>query len=225
MRRGRSGVLLGLLIATSGVVACSIAIRRDLSAVPPGQVGFDDMCDLQEYFDALEIKSSPPPRVVTALDIEEGGGKGKATRGGRERFAFENDFQLKHLRRVLEQNWRRIPEQVDRASKIEVEVKWSEKAGAKRVITDEPAELSVGIESWDIPYHVCLSELLYGEPLYRQRRLMWGLPLPGGGAAAAKQPLDGGAGEVVQDAGASPDASRDASSDGKRSDGKQSRDK
>ena len=36
----------------------------------PGQVGFDDMCGLQEYFDALEIETSPPPRVVSALDLE-----------------------------------------------------------------------------------------------------------------------------------------------------------
>ena len=62
-------------------VACSIAIQRDLSTVPPGQVGFDDMCGLQEYFDALEIKTSPPPRVVSALDLEGESG-GKQIRGG-----------------------------------------------------------------------------------------------------------------------------------------------
>src|SRR5262245_33556042 len=96
-------------------VACSIAIRRDLSAIPAGQVGFDDMCGLQDYFDALEIKTSPPPRIVSALDLE-GMSAGKRVRGGRERFAFENEFQLKHLRRVLEENWRRLPESVATAN-------------------------------------------------------------------------------------------------------------
>ena len=94
------------------------------------------MCGLQEYFDALEIKTSPPPRVVSALDLEGQTG-GKRIHGGKERFAFENDFQLKHLRRVLNENWRRLPEPVATASKIEIEVKWSEKAGTKRVVTDE----------------------------------------------------------------------------------------
>jgi hypothetical protein len=51
-------------------------------------------------------------------------------------------------------------ESIPTANKIELEVKWSEKAGAKRVITDEDAELEVGGESVSLPYHVCLSELL-----------------------------------------------------------------
>lgn len=182
---------VGLLLVGVTSVACSIAIRRDLSTVPAGQVGFDDMCGLQEYFDALEIKTTAPPRVVSANELEGESG-GKRMRGGKERFAFENDFLLKHLRRVLNENWRRLPESVATAPKIEIEVKWSEKAGAKRVITDQDAEMSIGAETFSLPYHVCLSELLYGEPLYRQRRVMWGLPLPG--VPAARPPVaDGGA--------------------------------
>jgi hypothetical protein len=165
----------GLLLLGIG---CGIAVQRDLSAIPPGQVGFDDMCGLQEYFDALEIKTSPPPRVVSALDLEGQSG-GKVLHGGKERFAFENDYQLKHLRRVLSENWRRLPDPIANATEIEIEVRWSEKAGAKRVVTDQPSELAVGGQSWPLPYHPCLSELLYGAPLYRQRREMWGLPLPG----------------------------------------------
>jgi hypothetical protein len=203
---------LGLLVVGVAFicVTCGIAIRRDLSTVQPGQVGFDDMCGLQEYFDALEIKTSPPPRVVSALDLE-GTIAGKRVRGGKERFAFENDFQLKHVRRVLNENWRRLPETIDTAPKIEIEVKWSEKAGSKRVLTDESAELTVGGESSALPYHVCLSELLYGETLYRQRRVMWGLPLP---AMPVSRPDagpgagDGGAGhDGAVDAGR-PDAAR-----------------
>jgi hypothetical protein len=199
--------LLGLVALS---VACGIAIRRDLSALPAGQVGFDDMCGLQGYFDALQINTSPPPRVVSALDLEGatgGASGGKRARGGRERFAFENDFQLKAARRVLNENWHRLPEAVDTASKIEIEVKWAEKAGSKRVITDEAAELEVGSETVSLPYHVCLSELLYGEPLYRQRRAMWGLPLPQQTAdAGTKKPAtdggspDGGAAEAGRDA-------------------------
>lgn len=192
--------LVGFLLVgvVSISIACSVAIRRDLSAIPPGQVGFDDMCGLQEYFDALEIRTSPPPRVVSALDLE-GTSEGRRVRGGRERYAFENDFQLKHLRRLLNENWRRLPESVATANKIEVEVKWSEKAGTKRVITDEEAEMTIGQETFNLPYHVCLSELIYGEPLYRQRRVMWGLPLPG--MPAAKAASDGGAGDGGASAG------------------------
>jgi hypothetical protein len=182
-------------------VGCGIAVRRDLSAIPAGQVGFDDMCGLQGYFDALEIKTVPPPRLVSALDLEANKG-GKVVQGGQERYAFEDQFLLTHLRRVLNENWRRLPEPIENAKAIEIEVKWSEKAGTKRVVTDQPAELSIGGETWPLPYHPCLSELLYGAPLYRQRREIWNLPLPvtvplagdGGAAPAPPAPLlkDGG---------------------------------
>lgn len=190
----------GLLLVGIG---CGIAVQRDLSAIPPGQVGFDDMCGLQEYFDALEIKTTPPPRVVSALDME-GESSGKVVHGGKERFAFEGDFLLKHLRRVLNENWRRLPEPIAGASQIEIEVRWSEKAGTKRVVTDQESELSVGSQSWPLPYQPCLSELLFGAPLYRQRREMWGLPLPGkvsdGGSDGALPPLS--TGPLVGDGGA-----------------------
>jgi hypothetical protein len=177
---GNRKVALSLGFAAAGIVAvgCGIAIRRDLTAVPVGQVGFDDMCGLQEYFDALEIHTSAPPRVVSALDLENNTDAGRIARGGRERFAFENDFLLKHVRRVLNDNWRRLPAEVQTAKSIEIEVQWSEKAETKRVVTDRDAQISIGGQSWGLPYHVCLSELLYGEPLYRQRRAMWRLPLP-----------------------------------------------
>jgi hypothetical protein len=179
----------GLLLVGIG---CGIAVQRDLSAIPPGRVGFDDMCGLQEYFDALEIKSTAPPRIVSALDMEGQSGN-KAVHGGEERFAFENDFLLKHLRRVLNENWRRLPEQI---------------AGASA--TDQPSELIVGGQSWALPYQPCLSELLYGAPLYRQRREMWGLPIPDqhldGGADAEPPPIS--TGPLVRGDAAVSDAAR-----------------
>ena len=194
MSRKRLFLLVGAGLLLVGV-GCGIAVQRDLSAIPPGQVGFDDMCGLQEYFDALEIKSTAPPRLVSALDMEGESG-GRIVHGGKERFAFDSEFLLKHLRRVLNENWRRLPEPVATATDIEIEARWSEKAGAKRVVTDQESELIVGSQSWPLPYQPCLSELLYGAPLYRQRREMWGLPLPGrspdGGADAELPPISTG---------------------------------
>ena len=113
-------------------------------------------------------------------------------RGGRERFVFDGDFLLKALRRVLRENWRSLPDEIDSATQVELEVAWSEKAGSKRVVTEEPAEIAAGNQTWTLPYHVCLSELLYGEPLYRQRRVMWNLPGPRDTAPPPPVPNDGG---------------------------------
>jgi hypothetical protein len=166
-------VALGVFVAAA---ACSIGIRRDYSHIPPGQVGFEDLCGLQDYFDTLEARQAEEPPLVSAVDIE--GGAGKPVHGGKNRYAFETEFQLKHLRRVLGENWKNLPEPLASATRVEVEVHWSERSAVKRVVTDTDAELFIGRQSFALPYQVCLSELLYGAPLYRQRREMEGRQLP-----------------------------------------------
>jgi hypothetical protein len=167
-----AGVSFSLLLG-----GCSPVIKRDLSTTPAGQIGFDDMCGLQDYFDGLEAKVTKEPVVVSSLDLEGGDGQ-KTLRGGKARLAFEGSFLLKHGKRVLNDNWQRLPEELANAERFDVEVRWAERAGVRRVVTDEESQLIIGEKSWDLPYHVCLSEWLYGAPLYRQRRVLWGLPDP-----------------------------------------------
>jgi len=174
-RRHRLLVTVCLAAIALGA-ACGIGIRRDLSTIPPGQVGFDDMCGLQDYFDTLEAKLATPPSLVSAVDMENQANA--RMQGGKNRFSFETEFQLKQLRRVLDENWKSLPEPLAKADRIEIEVHWSAKAGVQRVVTDSDADLIVGRESFALPYQVCLSELLFGAPLYRQRRLMAGRGLP-----------------------------------------------
>ena len=121
-------------VCTAIAAACGIGIRRDYSTIPAGQVGFDDLCGLQDYFDTIEAKLASPPALVNAVDIENQANE--RIQGGKNRFAFETDFQLKQLRRVLDENWSRLPEQLAKADRVEVEVHWSAKAGVRRVVTD-----------------------------------------------------------------------------------------
>jgi len=207
MTKPRPVLFLVIVVSTFGAVACGIAIKRDLSTIPQGQVGFDDMCGLQEYFDGLEGKAAREPVAVSSLDLEGGDGV-KTVRGGRVRLLFEGEFLLKHAKRVLEDNWRRLPETLPAANKLEIEVRWAEKAGVKRVLTDQDSELFVAAESYNLPYHVCLSELLFGAPLYKQRQVLWGLPNPSANAIPAREaakPDGGTVTGVTPDAGASTD--------------------
>ena len=186
-------MLAVLLVAAQ----CAPAIKRDYSSIPAGRVGFDDMCGLQTYFDRLEMKVGTPPTVASSNEIQ-----GKGMRSGRSRFTFQTDAQLQVARQVLTENWRRLPGDLMTASPIDIEVRWSERSGVRRVVTNEDAELTVGRDRSSLPYHVCLSELLFGEPLYRQRRVALGLaPLPvstvpgavaavADGGVAADGPLD-----------------------------------
>ena len=34
---------------------CGTAVKRDLSGIPAGQVGFDDLCGVQDYFDEIAV--------------------------------------------------------------------------------------------------------------------------------------------------------------------------
>jgi hypothetical protein len=200
-------LFLVVVVSSLAAVACGIAVKRDLSATPAGQVGFDDMCSLQDYFDSLEAKVAKEPAVESSLDLE-GGDAQKAIRGGRQRIVFEGPFLMKNVRRVLNENWRRLPDELATTDKVVFEVRWAERAGVKRIVTDQDAEMIIDGRSYYLPYHVCLSELLFGAPLYKQRQLLWGLPNP-----QAKIPLDLGLDAGTPDATvikATPSVSRDA---------------
>jgi hypothetical protein len=181
-----------------GLVAlCACAshpkVQRDLSKMPPGQVGFDDLCGLQSYFDAIAIKTATAPAEVDGADIERASESG-TSRGGRTRFAFDSDFQLATVRRVLNENWKALPIDLPNSHRIEIEVSWSERSGLKRVVTDSEPQLFVDGKPSPLPNHVCLSELLFGEPIYKQRRDMLGLaPLPTAHSLALTPEPDGGA--------------------------------
>jgi hypothetical protein len=172
------------VVSALAAAACGVAIKRDLSAIPPGTVGFDDMCGLQEYFDSLEGGAAKEPAVASSLDLESGDGQ-KSVRGGKVRLVYEGDFLLKHARRVLDENWRRLPPTLASTDKVELEVRWAERAGVKRVVTDQDAEMFVDGREYDLPYHPCLTELMFGAPIYKQRQVLMGLPNP-----VLSRPLD-----------------------------------
>src|SRR4051812_10706953 len=90
-----STVAAAVLVAGAVTIACSIGVRREYSGVPPGQIGFDDLCGLQDYFDTIEAGSAAAPALVSAVDLEND--VGKRVRGGKNRYSFETEFQLKHL--------------------------------------------------------------------------------------------------------------------------------
>jgi hypothetical protein len=154
-------------------IGCAPVVKRDLSNLPAGRVGFDDLCGLQTYHDSIATKLEMPPSVVSSSEI----GKLRAGNplGGRSRFAFQTEFQLRTLRRVFDENWRRLPEALANATRIDVEVQWSTKSGLRRVVTNQRAQFFIGKRQFELPYHVCLSELLFGEALYRRRREVLGL--------------------------------------------------
>jgi hypothetical protein len=77
---------------------------------------------------------------------------------------------------LLTTNWGRLPPEVEKASALDLEVRWAEKAGVKRVVTTEDAVLGLGSRDVSLPYHVCLSDLLFGEELYKTRRIVLELP-------------------------------------------------
>jgi hypothetical protein len=180
--------------ALAGAVGCGIGIGRDLSQMTPQAVIYDDVCKVQDYFDAVAIGQDKPLTVVSTSEVS----KNENALGGITTFAFESDPHLRLVRRVLTENWSKLPEKLTKAQRLELRVKWAEKAGVRRVVTTEDAQITFDGTSTFLPYHICLSELLFGAPLYRTRRDLLGLPplAPPPDAAPAPSP----------DAGAAADA-------------------
>lgn len=156
-----------------GLIGCGIGVGRDLSKMPPQEVVYDDVCKVQEYFDALAQGKEQPPAVGASSEVQ----KGSEAAGGVSSFVFETESQLRTVRRVLGENWSKLPPALmSSASRIELRVKWAEKAGVRRVVTTEDAQISYDGNGVFLPYHICLSELLFGAPLYKTRRDLLGLP-------------------------------------------------
>jgi hypothetical protein len=190
---GKQGVFLWVASSSLLAAGCGMGVKRDLSETKPQIVIFDDVCGVQEYHDTLAMKKVDPPEVVSTNEIERTDGKHSS--GGKTTFAFEAPYQVQTMKRMLSDNWSRVPDDIMKATRIEVEVRWSEKAGVRRVVTGEDASISINGDplSRPLPYHVCLSELLFGEPLYKTRRSLLGLspiasPEETAAAAAAAAP-------------------------------------
>jgi hypothetical protein len=193
-------VLAGALGGSLVALGCGIYAQKKLASVPPAIVIYDDMCRLQEYHDTMASGQGQPPKVTHDTEILTP--EAKEPMGGRTTFAFETSYQLKTLHRLLTEHWGRVPAEVMSAERLTLEVFWGTKASVRRVVTN--ADAVIGVPSgrqFDLPYHACLSELLFGEALYKTRRAMLGLPpvepvtvfAPDGGGAAA---VDGGTPEI-----------------------------
>lgn len=187
---------LAAAAALAGAVGCGIGIGHDLSQMTPQAVIYDDVCKVQDYFDAVAIGQEKPITVVSTSEVSKGNDNAL---GGITTFAFESDPHLRLVRRVLTENWSKLPEKLMKAQKVELRVKWAEKAGVRRVVTTEDAQITFDGNNAFLPYHICLSELLFGAPLYRTRRDLLGLPpLAMPPDAAPAPPRDGGAAADAQ---------------------------
>jgi hypothetical protein len=173
----------------------------------PSQVVYDDACKLQGYHDAIESKQQPPPTVVTSIEFSRT--LDSDPKGGIATFGFESPVELTLVRQFLSDNYRKLPRPLMEAPRVEIRVKWAEKAGVRRVVTEEDAQINYAGKTGYLPYHVCLSELFFGAPLYRTRRNLLGIalaPAPVVAVPLVTGPADAGV-TVTPDAGAIREAS------------------
>jgi hypothetical protein len=156
----------GKVLAAGAValVGCGISIGRDLREVTPQTVIYDDVCKVQDFHDGVESGAIKALPVVNSSEFTRSSEKDAL--GGITTFAFETEGQLTLLRRILNENWKNLPEPLMKTSRVELQVKWAEKAGARLVVTTEDPVLTYEGKTRFLPYHICLSELLFGGPLY-----------------------------------------------------------
>lgn len=136
----------------------------------------DDTCRLQDYFDEISSKAVDPPVLVHSEEIENVA-KDQII-GGTSTYALAPGHSRATLRRLLDENWKPLPEGVAKAERLELDVRWAEKASSRWVVTNEKWVLRADGEAYDMAFHPCLTSFLFGEKLYSLRREMLGLPAP-----------------------------------------------
>lgn len=149
---------------------CGIAVSRDLSKLNPSNVVFDDACGLQPYFDEMKAQKAEGPSRIQSMEF--GQNADGTPGGGRDVFRFEYGAPRRELERVLAANFRDLPPELVKAHHVDIELLWARRAATKRALTDHAATLTLDGKSYRLPYHVCVADLLYGEPLYRLRAEM-----------------------------------------------------
>ncbi len=172
MFTNRPWVLCGAL----GLLACQVGVKRDLSKSTPNQVLMDDTCGLQDYFDEIASKAVDPPVLVHSEEIENVAKD--QIMGGTSTYALGPGHSRATLRRLLDENWKPLPERVAKSERLELDVRWAEKASSRWVVTNEKWVLRADGEAYDMAFHPCLTSFLFGEKLYSLRREMLGLPAP-----------------------------------------------
>jgi len=108
------------------MLACGVGIRRDYSTIPAGQVGFDDLCGLQDYFDTIEARW-PGSRAWSAASTRRtpATSASRAARTGSPSRPRSSSQPAPRAGSELG----RLPESLATAERIDLEVHWSGKAG------------------------------------------------------------------------------------------------
>lgn len=166
----RTWVLCGAV----GLLACQVGVKRDLSKSTPNQVLADDTCGLQDYFDEISAKAVDPPVLVHTQEIENVAKD--QVMGGTSTYAMGPGHSRATFLRLLDENWKPLPPHVAKADRLELDVRWAEKASSRWVVTDEKWTLRADGQPLDMAFHPCLTSFLFGEKLYSLRREMLGLP-------------------------------------------------
>jgi hypothetical protein len=164
------------LCGAVGLLACGVGVKRDLSKSTPNQVLMDDTCGLQDYFDEISAKAVDPPVLVHSQEIENVAKD--QTMGGTSSYSVGPGLSRATLRRLLDENWKPLPPHVASAERLELNVRWAEKASSRWVVTNENWVLRADGRSYDMAFHPCLTSFLFGERLYSLRREMLALPAP-----------------------------------------------
>lgn len=166
------------LLAATLALACGPAIRHDLGAVQQSAITFDDMCNLQEYFDQRVESHAQPLRVMneqsTETTREERDEQGvlRPVVMGEGTYVLATRTDRVRFHRLLRDEYRRLPPMgfTGPEQQVRVKVSWWQAGGIRRVRAGTDIEVSAEEGSWTLPPHPCVGEFLFGQPAYVMRR-------------------------------------------------------
>jgi hypothetical protein len=168
-------------IATlTAIASCGPASRRDLSRVPQRQISFDDRCGLQGYFDQRNASRAQPFRTleetqatsVMSLPDESGEVQTRQVVTGEGLYLLTDRPARRRLQQLLSEEFTNVPDLgLSRPeARVQVRAQWWVSGSIRRLLPDQPLEVTGPVGTLTLPFNPCVGELLFGAEVYAMRR-------------------------------------------------------
>lgn len=143
------------------------------------RVTYDDLCDLQAYFDQRAQSRAAPFRVVnetsneTSREEPDENGRMRRVVLGEGTYVIAARTDRRRLRQLLRAEYRRLPRVSIGGAEgsVQVRVGWWLSGTIRRIRPDTDIEVTgADGDSVTLPPHPCVGEFLFGDASYAMRR-------------------------------------------------------
>lgn len=159
-------------------LGCGPTIRRRLPTSDQRRITYEDLCQLQGWFDQRAQSHAPPLRVVDEQSTEtsdrapDEGGRMRRVALGEGTYLVASRDDRARFDRLLRDEYDDLPRLnlTGPEAAVRVHVAFWQTGSIRRIRPDVEVALEVDGASHTLPSHPCVGEFLFGDQAYAMRR-------------------------------------------------------